>query len=149
MGFSSICLFPTYWLYPRWGCAFSNVLYWTVLKLDTEVPWNNYIRDALSMITINLKSDYITSLLFWTKTCVISRIWLILGSGIISSSQWLFLVMRLHFGQIKCKRPSQMCLQTPAHPAPCTEYQYMCCVDYFYNYVSVPTGSSVIIYMKV
>ena len=58
-------------------------------------------------------------------------------------------VMRPRFGQIKYKKPSQMCLQTPVHPAPCTEYQHMCCVDYFYNYVSVPTGSSVIIYMKV
>ena len=58
-------------------------------------------------------------------------------------------MMRLHYGQIKCKRQYQICLQTAVYPAPCTEYQYipMCCVDYLYSYVSVP--GSVIVYMQV
>ena len=48
MGFSSICPIPTFWFYPRWGCAFSNALYCTVLIFDTEVHWNNYLKYALS-----------------------------------------------------------------------------------------------------
>ena len=39
-------------------------------------------------------------------------------------------MMRLHLGLIKYKRQSKMCFKV-AHPAPCTEHQYM-----FYNYVS-------------
>ena len=63
----------------------------------------------------------------------------ILRSGIINQPSGYF--------YDETQRQFQMCLQTLAHPAPCTEYQYMCCVDYFYNYVSVPTGSSVIVNM--
>ena len=63
--------------------------------------WTTTWGDTLCIITINLKSDYITFLLFWTKTCVISRIWLILGSGI---TQWLF----LWWDSILARTPSTM-----------------------------------------
>ena len=58
-------------------------------------------------------------------------------------------MMRLHFGQLSSniKGNLKCTYRPPAHPAPCTEYEYMCCVDYFYNYVGVSTGSSVVVYM--
>ena len=114
-GFFQHLSFPHILILSKLGMCilYCLVLYGSQIWYRSSLEQLPIIWDALSMITINLKSDYITSLLFWTKTCVISRIWLILGSGIINSSQWLFLwwdsiLARSNIkGNLKCAyRPS-------------------------------------------